>query len=113
MGKSRQLWAIGGFATGASAALHVGGYLAGGAIGFAVAHGIFIVCKWGGILYFGADAAEHYWDDLSRVANFSAKSGFRKCCLCGLKNSKVGGERSTLLLVVLMEHVGRAYRSIF
>ena len=62
--KCKQLWIVGGLAFAASGALHAGGYVIGGAWGFATAHGIFILCKWGCILYFGSDATEHYWESI-------------------------------------------------
>eukprot|EP00392_Amoebophrya_sp_AT5.2_P009577 g9605.t1 len=80
--KSRQLWALGGGVTGVSALWHIAGYMAGGAIGFAVAHGVFVVCKWTGIVYLGSDAAEHHWDSLTRVASLKAADPPKKCCLC-------------------------------
>lgn len=53
-----------------------------GAMGFAAAHGVFIVCKWTGLIYLGSDAADHYWDDITRLASFSSKNDPRRCCIC-------------------------------
>ncbi|CAD7947128.1 unnamed protein product [Amoebophrya sp. A25] len=86
--KSRQLWALGGTATGVSAIWHLGGYLAGGALGFAVAHGVFVICKWSGIVYLGSDAAEHHWDSLTRVASLKPGDAPGTCCMCGRQAPK-------------------------
>lgn len=85
--KSRQLWALGGGVGTIAGAWHVAGYVAGGALGFAAAHGVFILGKWSGIIYLGSDAAERNYDYLSRMLTAAPVDPPKKCCICGKKPS--------------------------
>lgn len=86
--KSRQLWGLGGAFTAVSGAWHAGGYMVGGALGFAAAHGAFVVGKWCGLAYLGSDAAERNWDSIQRTLTVTGVDGPKRCCMCKQKKEQ-------------------------